>query len=160
MHAVHIARAHPGLIYQPTDISEIARASIAAWSREAGLNNLLDPLALDVTSTHWPVDKADVIFNANMVHISPWEAAQGLMAGAGRILNEGGRLVLYGPFIVDGVETAPSNLAFDQSLKRRDPRWGIRNLKDVCALALEAGLNLESQHSMPANNLMLVFKRG
>jgi len=159
-HAVHNAAAVPHLRWQPTDPDPGALASIAAWREHAGLPNLLPPLMLDASRPEtWPVERADVIVNINMIHISPWAAAQGLMAGAGRLLPSGGMLFLYGPYIESGVETAPSNLAFDLDLKRRNPAWGLRNLDDVTALATRHGLRLSERIAMPANNLSLIFVR-
>jgi SAM-dependent methyltransferase len=159
-HAVHMAERLPGLNWQPTDPDPEALASIAAWRETAGLPNLLVPLRLDAADPDgWPVTRADAMVCINMVHISPWAATHGLMTGAGRVLAAGGLLYLYGPYLEDDVETAPSNLAFDESLKRRNPAWGIRRLDDVRALALEHGLALEERIAMPANNLSLVFRR-
>jgi len=159
-HAVHNAAAVPHLRWQPTDPDPVALASIAAWRDHAGLPNLLPPLMLDASRPEtWPVERADVIVNINMIHISPWAAAQGLMAGAGRLLPSGGMLFLYGPYIEPGVETAPSNVAFDLDLKRRNPAWGIRNLDDVTALAGQHGLGLYERVAMPANNLSLIFRK-
>jgi len=159
-HAVHNAAALPRLQWRPTDPDPVALASIAAWRDHAGLPNLLEPLQLDAADPDsWPVDRADAMVNINMIHISPWAASQGLMTGAGRVLPKGGTLFLYGPFIEPGVETAPSNDAFDLSLRSRNPAWGIRRLEEVTALAAEHGLALSERIAMPANNLSLVFRR-
>jgi hypothetical protein len=159
-HAVHNAAALPHLQWLPTDPDPDALASIAAWRGHAGLPNLLEPLRLDAAEPDsWPIQKADAVVNINMLHISPWAAAEGLMIGAGRLLPTGAALVLYGPFFEPGVATAPSNLAFDQSLKARDPSWGLRNLDEVAALAARQGLELRERIAMPANNLTLIFAR-
>lgn len=159
-HAIYNAAALPNLQWQPTDPDSEARVSIAAWREQAGLPNLLPPLQLDASQPDtWPVEHADAIVNINMIHISPWSAAQGLMKGAGRLLPAGGVLFLYGPYIETGVETAPSNLAFDLDLKARNPAWGIRHLDDVTALAAQNGLRLKERVAMPANNLSLIFTR-
>jgi len=159
-HAVYNAAALPGLNWRPTDPDPEALASIAAWRDHAGLPNLLPPLQLDaVDPDRWPVEQADAVVNINMIHISPWAAAQGLMRGAGRLLPAGGVLFLYGPYIEPDVETAPSNLAFDASLKSRNPAWGLRHVDDVAALAETHGLSLSRRVEMPANNLVLVFHR-
>ena len=111
-HAAHFAAALPHLRWRPTDADPDALASIAAWRSHAGLPNLLPPLRLDTANPDaWPIDRADAIVSINMIHISPWAAAQGLMAGAARLLPSGGALFLYGPFIEADIETAPSNLA-------------------------------------------------
>jgi len=159
-HAVQFAAAFPGLRWQPTDDDPEALASIAAWRDQAALPNLLAPLKLDASHPdNWPVDRADGMVNINMIHISPWSAAQGLMVGAGRLLPVGGALFLYGPYIERDVPTAPSNLDFDQSLKSRNPGWGLRHLDDVTALAQKHGLTLVERIAMPANNLSLVFRK-
>jgi len=159
-HAVYNAAALPHLEWQPTDPDPEALASIAAWRDHVALPNLLPPLRLDASDPDgWPVDRADAVVNINMIHISPWSAAQGLMAGAAQGLPAGGPLVLYGPYIETDVETAPSNLDFDASLRRRNPAWGVRRLDDVAALAASHGLVLSERIAMPANNLSLVFRR-
>jgi len=160
-HAAHMAAALPGLTWRPTDPDPEALASIAAWRDRVALPNLLPPLILDAADPDaWPVDRADAAVNINMIHISPWAAAQGLMRGAGRILAPGGLLFLYGPYLEAGVETAPSNLAFDQSLKSRNPAWGLRRLDEVISLAAAQGLALSERIAMPANNLAVVFRKG
>jgi hypothetical protein len=157
-HAVHFAEALTALQWQPTDADPEALASIAAWRHHAGLDNLLAPLRLDACQPNtWPVERADAIVTINMVHISPWSATEGLMAGAGHVLPPGGSLFVYGPFIQTDVPTSASNLDFDQSLKRRNAEWGIRNLDDVAALATAYELSLSEVLTMPANNLTLVF---
>jgi hypothetical protein len=157
-HAVHFAAAFPALDWQPTDPDPAALASIAAWRAEANLPNLRPPLQLDA-STDWPIAQADAILCINMIHISPWEATLGLLKGAGATLPPGGLLYLYGPYTRDGVETAPSNLAFDASLKSRDPCWGLRAVEDVIAAAKAEGLEFEQLIEMPANNLSLLFRK-
>lgn len=159
-HAVHNAAALPHLQWRPTDPDAEALASIAAWRDHAALPNLLPPLRLDASDPdNWPVAQADAIVNINMIHISPWSATQGLMAGAARVLPPGGLLYLYGPYLEAGVETAPSNLAFDQSLKDRNSAWGLRRLEEVAALASECGLRLTERLAMPANNLSVIFRK-
>jgi hypothetical protein len=159
-HAVHNAAASPHLQWQPTDSDSEALASIAAWREQAGLANLLPPLPLDACRPDsWPIDRADAIVNINMIHISPWSAAQGLMTGAGRLLPLGGMLFLYGPYIEPGVETAPSNLAFDLDLKTRNSAWGLRHLDKLTAIAAQCGLALSERVEMPANNLSLIFRK-
>ncbi|QMW21777.1 DUF938 domain-containing protein [Sandaracinobacteroides saxicola] len=157
-HVAHFAAALTGLRFQPSDPSDEARASVAAHC--AGLANVLPPLALDVALADWPVVAADVILCINIVHISPWAATEGLMAGAGRLLPAGGLLLLYGPFVRDGVALAPSNAAFDADLRARNARWGLRRVADVEACAAGAGLRLEGVVAMPANNLTLLFRKG
>ena len=181
-HVAFFARRFPHLQWQPTDIHPDALSSIGAWRGEASLPNFLAPLILDASSPEWPIDHADavlsinmdsdscddrktagkgtfdVVLNLNMVHISPWSAALGLLDGAARVLKYGGALILYGPWLQAGVETAPSNLAFDQQLRERDPEWGLRRLEDFEAAASERGFALEQARAMPANNLMLLFR--
>ena len=157
-HVVHFAAALPALDWQPSDPDPAALASIESWRQEAGLPNVRPPLRLDA-SADWPVERADAILCVNMVHISPWEATLGLMKGAGAVLPSGGLLYLYGPYLRENVETAPSNLAFDASLKARDPQWGLRRVEDVIAAAEGEGLVLRRLLEMPANNLSLIFRR-
>jgi hypothetical protein len=159
-HAAVYAAAFPNLHWQPTDPDSEALTSIAAWRDHVALPNLRPPLRLDASDPdRWPVGHADAIVNINMIHISPWMAAEGLFAGAGRLLPRGGALLVYGPYIERDVETAPSNLAFDASLKSRNPAWGIRRLDEVTALAGRHGLGLFERVEMPANNLALVFRK-
>jgi SAM-dependent methyltransferase len=159
-HAIFFARVFRALAWLPSDPDPAAIASIRAWAESARLPNLRPPLVIDAAAPDWPVDRADAMLCVNMIHISPWEATVGLMANAGRLLPAGAPLILYGPYIQDGVETAPSNLAFDENLKSRDPRWGLRRLEDVVALAEGEGLRLEAVHPMPANNLTVVLRKG
>lgn len=160
-HAVAFATALPGLDWTPSDPSEEARASIAAWRAQAALPNLNPPLALDMLdAATWPPGPFGAIFCANMIHISPWETTTALMTLAGQTLTDpGGLLVLYGPYAEADVPLAPSNAAFDASLKRRDPSWGLRDRDAVTAEAHAHGLALTRRVEMPANNLMLLFRR-
>jgi SAM-dependent methyltransferase len=157
-HAVHFARTYPHLIWQPSDPDADARESIAGWQEEAGLPNLLPPLALDAAAAQWPVERADAIVCINMVHISPPASAEGLLVGAERLLAPGSPLILYGSYLEEGVETAPSNLDFDRSLKARDPRWGLRQVAWIDELAGRHGLRRARRVAMPANNLTLVYR--
>jgi SAM-dependent methyltransferase len=157
-HAVHLAAAFPALTIQPSDPDPEARASIAAWAAETGLPNIRPPLALDAAAA-WPAARADAVLCVNMIHIAPWQACEGLVRGAARILPPGGPLVLYGPFRRGGAHTAPSNAAFDESLRAQDPRWGVRDLEAVAALAAAEGFAAPEVVPMPANNLTLVFRR-
>lgn len=156
-HAVHFATAFPHLVWQPTDRDEAALESIAAWCADARLSNLRGPLPLDVTDTAWPLGSADSITCINMIHIAPWEATLGLFAGAARLLAREALLFLYGPYRFNGEFTSPSNEAFDQSLRSRDPRWGVRDVQDLEAAA--AGFALRDTIAMPANNHSLIFRR-
>ncbi len=160
-HAVAFAAALPGLDWTPSDPSDEARASIAAWRAEAGLANLQPPLALDMLDPEtWPAGPFSAVYCANMVHISPWATTTGLMTLASQtLLNPGGLLVLYGPYAEADVPLAPSNAAFDASLKSRDPAWGLRDRDAVVAEARAHGLALTRRVEMPANNLMLLFRR-
>lgn len=158
-HIVHFAGAFPQLLWQPSDHDVLGLESISAWSAEAGLPNLLPPVLIDASAPDWPVARADALLCINMVHIAPWAATQGVMAGAGRLLPKGAPLILYGPYIEPGVETAPSNLAFDDNLRAQNPDWGLRDLTEVAALAAAHGLRLDQRIEMPANNLSLVFHK-
>lgn len=160
-HAVYFARALPGLTWQPSDPDEASRESIAAWIAHERLHNVLPPLAIDVRQSAWGVDGPfDAIVAINMIHIAPWDATQGLMAGAARRLTPGGQLFLYGPYKRDGAHTAPSNEAFDASLRERNPLWGVRDLAAVEAEARRHGLAMHTVMEMPANNLTVIFARG
>lgn len=159
-HAVAFAAALPGLDWTPSDPSAEARASITAWRTEAALPNLQPPLALDMLApATWPAGPFGAIYCANMIHISPWETTPALMSLAGQaLINPGGLLVLYGPYVEADAPLAPSNAAFDASLKSRDPAWGLRDRDAVVAEARSHGLALTRRVEMPANNLMLLFR--
>jgi SAM-dependent methyltransferase len=158
-HAAWFASALPSWTWQPSDVDVEMLPVIAERIGTSGVSNVLAPIRLDVTAPQWPLTrKFDAIFCANMLHIAPWDACTGLMAGAVRHLAPGGVLVTYGPYLEKDVPTAPSNLAFDESLRERNPSWGIRQLDDVAAVAARNGLVLTHRHAMPANNLLLVFK--
>lgn len=158
-HVLHFARNFPQLDWQPSDPDPAALASIEAWRIAAGSANLLPPVALDARAPDWPIVAADALLCINMVHISPWGATVGLVRGAGRLLAPGAPLYLYGAYRQAGVATAPSNLAFDLSLKARDPEWGVRDLEDVVAEAEMNSLRLDRVVPMPANNLSVVFRK-
>ena len=158
-HAAHFATARPDWTWQPTDADANALASIA--SRTAALANVRPPLTLDVLAPRWPdsLGRFDALYCANLLHIAEWPTSAALMAGSARHLAPRGALVLYGPYVVDGEPTAPGNVAFDADLRRRNPAWGVRRLADVVAAAEQVGLSFEQRFDMPANNLMLVFRR-
>jgi SAM-dependent methyltransferase len=158
-HAAYLAPQFPHLAWQPTDIDPDALASIEAHRAAANAPNLRAPIMLDVTAPRWPIEQAAAVISINMIHISPWAAAQGLMAGASRLLAAGSVLYLYGPFKENGEHTAPSNAAFDASLRARDPAWAVRDTGDVRTLADSHGFDFIERVAMPANNLSLVFRR-
>lgn len=158
-HAIFMARKRPDVIWQPSDPSPEARASIAAWIAAEEVANVRPPIALDASAPEWDVEPVDAIVCINMLHISPWEATLGLMRAAGRRLPAGGPLFVYGAFRRAGLVTTPSNEAFDEDLRRRDPLWGLRMLEDVEASAARNGLDLVAVVTMPANNLSLVFRK-
>jgi SAM-dependent methyltransferase len=160
-HAAWFAAAMPGWQWQPTDFQADALSSIRAWAAEAPSGHVREPLQLDVLAPHWPVALAafDGIYCANMLHIAPWATCAALMQGAARHLAPGGALITYGPYLEDDVPTSPGNLAFDASLRRENPDWGIRRREDVERQARRAGLALGERHAMPANNLLLVWRR-
>ncbi|MDR5854594.1 DUF938 domain-containing protein [Caballeronia sp. LZ062] len=156
-HAVHCAAALPQIVWQPSDSDAAARDSIAAWRAYAGLANLAEPLALDVTQNDWGTGEVAGIVCINMIHIAPWEAAEALFRGAAGRLAAGGVLYLYGPYRRNGAHTAPSNEAFDAQLRATDSRWGVRDMEAVEALGREARFTLAEAVPMPANNFSLVF---
>ncbi|AUT72086.1 DUF938 domain-containing protein [Paraburkholderia hospita] len=158
-HAIHFAAALPHLVWQPSDLDDEARASIAAWTAHSGLANVRPPLALDVRDASWGIEAAAAIVCINMIHISPWASAQALIGGAGRLLGPGGVLFLYGPYRRGGAHTAPTNAAFDEQLQRRNPAWGVRDMEAVVALADAAGFDADEPVEMPANNFSLVFRK-
>lgn len=164
-HVVTFARKSPGLTWWPSDIAPAHLASIAAWRRDAGLANVRAPQAIDLMDDSWTWrgdtadDRLTAILCINVIHISPWPVTQHLMAGAGRLLRQGGTLFTYGPYMRDGRHTAPSNAAFDESLRARNPLWGVRDVADVTALAKEHGLTLARIAELPANNLVLTYER-
>ena len=163
-HVVWFAAALPGLVFQPSDPDAAARASIEARIAQTRLPNVRAPLALDASAAHWslPSEVAEslvAILCINMIHIAPWPATLGLMRGAGRLLRAGGVLYLYGAYKRSGRHTAPSNEAFDRSLRAQDPLWGVRNLEDVVAEAAAQELDLAEVVEMPANNLSVLLRR-
>ncbi|MDM7941932.1 MAG: DUF938 domain-containing protein [Hydrogenophaga sp.] len=168
-HATWFARGLPGWQWQPTDLQASAMATIAAWTEQSGVRNVLPPMRLDVTSGQWPEEADlfgeafgetfDAVYCANLLHIAPWAACTGLMQGAARVLAPRGVLITYGPYLEHDVPTSPGNLAFDESLRNTHPEWGIRALPAVIAEGQRAGLHLRERHAMPANNLLLVWAR-
>ncbi len=157
-HAVYFAHHLPHLRWHTSDCQE-AHAGIQAWREDAGLDNVLPPLCLNVLKDPWPNAQYDGVFSANAVHIMSWPAVEQLFAGCGPRLRSGGRLCLYGPFNYQGHYTSESNARFDQWLKNRDPLSGIRNFEDLDALAQEQGMQLLRDHTMPANNRILVWEK-
>lgn len=179
-HVIHFAERFPQLHWQPSDPDAEARASIAAWCAETGLANIAPPLAIDAASAAWPLDRCDAVVCINMdshscddakstgyaacvcinmVHISEWAATIGLFQGCTRVLQAEASLILYGPYLEEEVPTAPSNLAFDRSLKERNPEWGLRDLAEMDRLADQYGFTRTRRVEMPANNLALVYRR-
>lgn len=161
-HAEAFAKAFPGIDWQPSDPADQARSSIAARVEESGTANLRMPLSIDVMAGDWQQNiegGLDLIVCINMTHIAPWAACVGLMRGAGELLREGAVLYLYGPYMRDGAHTAPTNEAFDVSLRRRNPAWGVRDMVEVANVASAHGMQLDKTVPMPANNFSLVFRR-
>ena len=168
-HAAWLGANLPGWEWQPTEVNRTALPSIAAWARQVGATNVKPPCLLNAADPHWPADDEtlandfglpfDAIYCANLLHIAPWGASLGLLAGAARHLKPGGLLLIYGPFFEEGDATAQSNLDFDASLRAQSPQWGIRQRSAVEAAAQLAGMEPTGRFTMPANNLMLVFKR-
>lgn len=159
-HVCHFAGLFPAVLWQPSDPDPGCIASIAAWGDEFRHANLRAPVMLDAASADWPVDTADALLCINMVHISPWVATLGLLDGAARLLPVGAPLILYGPYVRDGIPTAAGNLAFDADLRSRNPGWGVRQLEDVAAEAMSRGLVQTRVVEMPANNLTVIFRKG
>ena len=162
-HAVFFAAELVSHHWYPSDPDPLLRDSIQAWRNHNPRENLHPPLDIDATTSCWSIEKKKIPFNAianiNMIHIAPWQACLGLMAGANRILSAGGILYLYGPYKRNGQHTSPSNELFDRSLRSRNSQWGVRNLEDVVAVAELEGLELQEVVTMPANNLSLIFQK-
>ncbi|GGO77680.1 methylase [Marinobacterium nitratireducens] len=158
-HAVHFSAAMPALGWQPTDLAANL-ASLRINLARNGCDNILPPLELDVRTERWPAGPWDAVFSANTLHIVGWSEVEALMAGVGRVLAPGGLLCVYGPFRYGGDYSSPSNAEFDRWLRLRDPHSGIRDFEAVDALARAAGLTLEHDFAMPANNQLLVWRRG
>ena len=158
-HVMHFAQHLPHLTFQPSDPDATALQSIAAWTRDSGVTNVLPPVMLDASSKDWPLTTADAIICINMIHISPWRASEGLMRGAAKLLRPSAPLYLYGPYRRAEVVTASSNEAFDADLKSRNAEWGLRDLEAVARLAQSTGFSAPAITEMPANNLSVVFRR-
>jgi SAM-dependent methyltransferase len=165
-HVAFFALGMPGWTWQPTDAAANAFDSIATWCDQAGVANVRSPVVLDVLAPRWLSEGQefsepfDAIFCANMLHISPWSTCAALMQGSARHLAPNGVLLIYGPYLERDVPTSPGNLDFDRSLRQRNHAWGIRPLEDVAHQAELTGLRLSRRYEMPANNLLLVFRRG
>jgi hypothetical protein len=158
-HIVHFARNLPSLVFQPSDPEPDALLSIAAWAKAAQVMNVRAPIVVDASRSPWPIASADGIICINMVHISPWDATVGLITGAAATLPPGLPLYLYGPYKREGFATAPSNQAFDRTLRDRNPTWGLRDLEAITAIAQSFGFSVPTVTEMPANNLSVVFRR-
>jgi hypothetical protein len=157
-HSVYFAERFPRLEWQPSDIHADAIGSIDAWRTAFSMENVRPAVELDASSAEWPLDEAAAVLSINMVHISPWTSALGLLDGAARLLGPGAPLILYGPWLKDNLRTQPSNLAFDADLKRRNPDWGLRRVEDFAAAAGDRGLDFIETRAMPANNMMLLLR--
>lgn len=159
-HAAYMTPLLPGWTWQPSDLGDEKLSDIDAHARDSGCGRILPVILLDVTEETWPVARADAILCCNMIHIAPWEAAQGLFCGAARVLSKGAPLIVYGPFKREGEHTAPSNAEFDRFLKTQNSRWGVRCLDtEVAPLAEANGLAVDEVVEMPANNLTVIFRR-
>lgn len=168
-HAIFFAPRLKPRLWQPSEAEPMLRDSILAWMKEVPSDNLFPPIPLNVAESVWSIEYPEnsqvnvseitAIIAINLIHISPFTATLGLMAGASRILPVGGILYLYGPYKRGGKHTAPSNESFDEMLQQQNPEWGVRNLEEVEAVALEKGLKLLEVVEMPANNLSVVFQK-
>jgi SAM-dependent methyltransferase len=158
-HVVHFAERLPVLRWQPSDPDAELLGAIRERLAAHPLTNVSDPVYLDVHERPWAVEATDAVVCINMIHVAPWSATQGLLEGAGELLARGAPLILYGPFKRGGAHTAESNAAFDESLKARNDAWGVRDLEQVTELAEAAGFRLERWIEMPANNLIIVYRR-
>jgi hypothetical protein len=158
-HCVRFGEALPGHVIQPSDPDPRARASIDAWIAASGVTNVRAAIALDASARVWPLAEADAILCFNMIHIAPWAATLGLLAGAARLLQQAAPLILYGPCKRGGMHTSDSNAAFDRDLRKENPDWGVRDFETVEAAAIAEGFRLAAVTQMPANNLALVFTK-
>ena len=160
-HVAWFASGLPGWAWQPSDAQPDGFASINAWVAEQGVRTVRAPVVIDVMAPRWLPGQQffDLLYCANMLHIAPWATCAALMRGGAQHLAPGGQLVTYGPYLEDGVPASSGNVAFDESLRERNPVWGIRRIEDVKAQAAKVGLEMFSRHAMPANNLLLVWGR-
>jgi SAM-dependent methyltransferase len=164
-HTVAFASLMPAITWWPTDLNENHLRSIAAWRSHTKLDNMKPPVRLDASAADWKLNERGLpslftaMFCANVIHIAPWRVAEGLFAGASRHLRPGGRLFIYGPFRREGTHNAPSNAAFDDSLRRQNPEWGVRDTADLKKLGDANGLRLAELIEMPSNNAVLAFER-
>jgi SAM-dependent methyltransferase len=158
-HVVHFAKSLLSLDFQPSDPDPNALQSVVAWVKATRVTNVRAPIILDASQSPWPIASADGVICINMAHISPWDATRGLIKGAAAILSPGAPFYLYGPYKREVLETAPSNRAFDRSLRNHNPAWGLRDLEAVAAMAQSVGFSIPIVTEMPANNLSVVFRR-
>lgn len=166
-HVIEFARKSPHIVWWPSDYSNAHVRSIEAWRLHSALANVRPARRIDLAAPDWGLNTDDskalrgltAVFCANVVHIAPWNVAEGLLGHAAERLKPDGRLYMYGPFMRDGRHTAPSNAAFDASLRAQDAAWGVRDIADVAVVAGRSGLTLEEVVPMPANNFILVFER-
>ena len=158
-HIISFAQEMPQIKWTPSEIKDDALASISEYITDSGLTNISPPKRVDCLERSWELDRYDIIANINMIHISPYNACEGLMMLAGKYLNPGGVLCLYGPFFKKNEATAPSNLKFNDWLKNQDNSWGVRNLEDVIETANSHGMAFERELPMPANNLTIIFRK-
>jgi len=165
-HAAHLCPLFPEIMWQATNFEPQHLKSSIAWQEHCNLTNFPPVLELDACASTWPVDAPDyphapfdAIFNANMIHISPWSVCEGLFKGAARVLKPGGTIYLYGPFKIDGEHTALSNVKFEQWLKDMDLSFGVRDLEDVKDVAALNDFSHLESCTMPANNFIQVFRK-
>ena len=156
-HAVHMAEHLPAVSWHPSDLDPYCLEATAERVSRSGLSNLSPPIALDARAETWPLSSVDAVICINLIHIAPWQVAEGLVQGAARILADGGILYVYGPFEVAGRPTAPSNISFDRMLRRHNPDWGVRRLDALTGIAVACGLTLDEAIDMPANNLSVIY---
>jgi hypothetical protein len=158
-HSIYFAGLFRNLRWQPSDPDPLNLESIAAWREATGNDNLCAPLQINASDVVLPIDVADAMMCINVIHISPWDATEGLMRNAAKLLPAGAPLYLYGPYRIDGAHTAPSNEAFDASLRSQNETCGVRDLEDVCAEASKNGLDFVERIGMPSNNQSVIFRK-
>jgi SAM-dependent methyltransferase len=165
-HVVAFAANAPALTWWPSDPNPKHCRSIEAWRRHAKLANVRPPLCIDISDPDWrrigPADLPErfrAMLCLNVLHITPWSVTETLLDCAANALAPDGQLFVYGPFMRDGRHTAPSNAAFDASLRRENPCWGVRDISLIGEAAQRRGLRMTAVEGMPANNMMAMVAR-
>lgn len=162
-HVAHFAPNFPEIQFQPSEVDKDLFGSISYYAQNCAKRNIKEPIYIDITKNlatfGFQNESIDYIYNANMIHISPYECTIGLFRNAGEFLKKEALMITYGPYSKDGVITPESNVNFDASLRERDPSWGIRDINVLVKLAHDNNLTLIDTIEMPANNHALIWKK-